>query len=221
LRATILAAGLGVACGGAGRTGPPSTPPIAAPLPDGVWLITEPLQAGNPWNGVHPGDTHAAGLPIDELESVAGYLEGEGVQARAIGVLWSTRPIAVCAALSCPRGDRLVVVVSARDAGALLARPQWKPVPKDELWGFAPAACEAPWVKGQEEANPTAPEDEAKVVAQWAGDIGSRPEWVGWLYLVEGRDAPSCGQRRPELTIVDPGEGGASALAERGFSPSP
>lgn len=98
--------------------------PEAATLAENGWIYSSvdpaavsmaPRQCGsNPW------ETERAADVASELELVDTWMAGMGADVNLRGFTWSVEPIAVCAACSCPRGDRLVAFpVDAEDAGLL------------------------------------------------------------------------------------------------------
>jgi hypothetical protein len=217
----VVVLALAAACGGRSTSPGTATPPPGPAAPDAVWLVTEPKQAGNPWDGAQAGDLQTVGYPIVELESVDAFFESRGVKLVALGLLWPTEPIAVCLALSCPRGDQLLVLAPAEHAARVESELGFRRVPAGTLWSLAPPACAPPW-GGDERAEPPPPADEARAVTRWVGDAGAEPRWVGLLYRTERGDAPACGAPRREWVVVMPGsEAGAKALAGKGFAASP
>jgi hypothetical protein len=76
-----------------------------------------PKQCGsNPWQSAG-----AVSDPFAELEQVDEWLASEGAATVKRGLVWSTEPVLVCEACSCPRGDRLVAFAVDDPARGILA----------------------------------------------------------------------------------------------------
>lgn len=99
--------------------------PMAAILADHGWtyssteptaLSIEPRQCGsNPWQSGSSSDVFA------ELEEVDTWMAAEGATVTSRGFAWSVEPRAVCAACSCPRGDRLIAFPSDAESHGILS----------------------------------------------------------------------------------------------------
>jgi hypothetical protein len=87
---------------------------FSSPAPEAVSLA--PQQCGtNPWQ------TSPASNVDAELELVDTWLAGEGAKVGHRGFLYPAEPKVVCAACSCPRGDRLMAFPTDQESAGLLS----------------------------------------------------------------------------------------------------
>lgn len=174
------------------------------------WLTLMPTQCGtNPWEQ-EPASTE--GLALEgELGAIVAYYEATfGISIQEIGLLDPSEPIAVCAACSCPRGDRLVVRVSAQDAMALSTMGFER---LDNALATAPIHCGLnPWeqLSGASEL--------AKVIA-WVSTLDAQITELGFVHTVpEMATCKACTCPRGDLLVVLPaGEQSVGTLGDNGF----
>jgi hypothetical protein len=174
------------------------------------WVTLLPTQCGtNPWEQ-DPASTGGTALQ-GELGAIVAYYEATfGISIQEIGLLDPAEPIAVCAACSCPRGDRLVARVSAQDAMALSTMGF---APLEGALATAPVQCGGnPW-----ETLPRASEL-VKVIA-WVNSLDATIAELGFVHTVpEMATCSACSCPRGDLLVVLPeGESSGDTLGSNGF----
>jgi hypothetical protein len=118
-----------VSCQVSDSADPP--PNILTPIPDPVWVATEPIQClGNPWEQAwleandwnyyaYPKDPTKPGLEPEEVKIITDYYAQQDVIiSEALG---TPRFEGVCAACSCPEGHTLYLEVRAEDVEKMLS----------------------------------------------------------------------------------------------------
>ncbi len=97
----------------------------AATLADDGWLFSAPDPAAMAFEarqcGTNPWQTAPASSVAEELELVDSWLASEGADVPVRGFLFPAEPKVVCAACSCPRGDRLVAFPADQEAHGFLS----------------------------------------------------------------------------------------------------
>jgi len=188
-----------------------TTDPAPLPTLTSNWVSIAPKQcASNPWNapGVAPGS--------GEGQDVAQYFAGKGVKIKKVGFVNPTAATAVCAACSCPRGDRLVVEADTlADAQKLVADHGFEALPMAVT--TSPKQCGTnPWEGG----TPAAAGDEPAALAAWAASKGAPLAEAGFVDNVTPvMVCMACSCARGDTAIAIPqASGGLGVLIGLGWN---